>query len=1055
MKVRFLLGAAGTGKTHACVAGARAALVRGGPGRLLFLAPKQATFQVERQVLAEDAVGGFSRLSILSFERLAQRVLEDSGQARDLLGEEGRTMVLRALLEREAPALRHFGKVARSAGLARELSGMLRRFQEHGLDAGRMESLAAREALPGGLRAKLWDGARLLRGWKAWLDEAGLDDPSERAWRAIDILQRDGTDTPRWEATWMDGFAEMTSAEVSLLASVARRSDEVTVAFCLDRAAASSGRAPLWRVVEDTFHACHAALSALGGAEVEVVDLGRDPGRARFVAGGALDVLERRAGAAAEGALPVAGDPGVRVVRCRNPHEEAEVVARLVIDAVAQGARYRDVAVLMRSLEEHGPLLERTFRRVGIPCFVDRRHPLRHHPLVELMRTALRVASDPASEQDWFAWLKCGLLPLEGWDAEALENRLMASRWEGRRWMWTGAGAGDDGGGHDPVRMRVMGPLRGFVQALAAPGGLDGGGLARATRALWAELGVEARLESWDGEGDGALRHGTVFREVSAWLDEAARAFRGHPMEASQWLPVVESAWGGLTAGAVPPTLDQVLIGAVDRSRNPDLEWVVLPGWVEGGFPAAAPTTGLLSGSEVEALETVAGVGLGPTPLDRVHHEHFYGYVALTRARRGVVVTWAAEGLGGKTTVASPLIRRWLAEVPMETGAAVLEPGARRLAPETRTSWEANGRERLGPAVAEAFWRGRIETSASALETMASCRFQFFARQVLRLRERDDKVADARKEGSWAHGLLAAFHHELRREGRSWRSLTPSEGLERLGRVAAALRRAEGVDHAGSTVEFAWGRAERQVAEWLRHWLAVLPDWPGEPEWVEAAFGGSPDEGGDGGTVWGVVEWPMPGGGALALRGRVDRVDVLGTDPQGRPRLWVEDYKRGRPTFKPDRVKWGFDLQLPLYLEVARRATGGVPAGMTYAALRADQTRGRHRDEPVESAAHAHRGRFDWALVQEAAGRPPDWARLPFVAKFKKDGTPMARSDGVGRAQLLEVIDTAVQRAVELAAGMVSGDVAVAPVADGKELPCDLCAYRGVCRVGAGVDLRE
>ena len=1051
MKVRFLLGPAGTGKTQACVEGARASLMRGGAGRLLFLAPKQATFQVERQVLADDAVGGFSRLSIPSFERLAQRVLEEAGLDRDLLGEEGRTMVLRALLERESGSLRYFGRVSRSAGLARELSGMLRRFQEHGLDAGRMEALSAREALPGVLRAKLWDGARLLRCWKGWLEEAGLDDPSERAWRAVDVLRHAGLDGPRWEAAWMDGFAEMTSAEVALLAAVAGRSDEVTVAFCLDRAAALGGRTPLWRVVEDTFHACHEALRALGGAEVEVVELGREPGRTRFAPGGVLDALERRAGASMEGALPAGGADGVRVVRCRDPHEEAEVAARMVIDAVTGGARYRDVAVLMRSLEEHGPLLERTFRRVGIPCFVDRRHPLRHHPLVELTRTALRVASDPASEEDWFAWLKCGLLPLEGWEAEALENRLMTSHWEGRRWAWGGEGGGEGERGGDPVRARVMEPLRVFVRALSVPGGVDGVGLAGAMRGLWAGLGIEERLEAWDDEGEGALRHATVFREVSGWLDEAARAFRGHAMEAGQWLPVVESAWSGLTAGAVPPTLDQVLIGAVDRSRNPDLSWVVLPGWVEGGFPASAPATGLLSGAEVEALEAVAGVGLGPTPLDRVHHEHFYAYVALTRARRGVVVTLASEGLRGEAWVASPLIRRWLAEVPVEAGGSVLEPGATRWRPEAPASLEATGRERLTAETSAALWGGRMETSASALERMASCRFQYFAAHALRLRERDDKVADARKEGSWAHGLLAEFHGALRREGRSWRSLTPVEGVERLAAVARELRRKEGVERAGGAVEFAWARAERQVAEWLGHWLAVLPHWPGEPEWVEAAFGGVAGAG----EGWGAVEWPTPGGGTLALRGRVDRVDVLGRDAKGRPRLWVEDYKRGQPSFKTERVEAGFDLQLPLYLEVARRATGGVPTGMTYAALRAERSRARHRDEPVEAAVHEHRGRFDWGLVQEAAGRPPDWGKLPFRLKLKKDGTPMARSDGVGGDVLQSVIDAAVRRAVELASAMLSGDVAVAPVADGNDLPCDLCAYRGVCRVGAGVDRRE
>jgi ATP-dependent helicase/nuclease subunit B len=587
-----------------------------------------------------------------------------------------------------------------------------------------------------------------------------------------------------------------------------------------------------------------------------------------------------------------------------------------------------------------------------------------------------------------------------------------------------------------------MEPLRTFVRAVRATEGVDGEAMAEATRALWKELGVEGRLEAWDAEGEGALRHATVFREVSEWLDEAARAFKGHPMGATEWLPVVESAWNGLTAGAVPPTLDQVLIGAVDRSRNPDLTWVVLPGWVEGGFPASAPSQGLLTGSELEALEESAEVGLGPTPLDRVHHEHFYGYVALTRARREVVVTWASEGLGGETHVASPLVRRWLHDVAMEEGAAVLSPGAKRLPAPVSMPSEATGCERLSPGVAKAFWRGRIETSASGLEKMASCRFAFFASQVLRLRERNEKTADAREEGSWAHGLLSEFHESLRKEGLPWRAVSADEGVARLRAIAAEMRRAEGIDRAGGAVEFAWARAEGHAVEWLRHWLSVLAEWPGDPEWVEAAFGE--------GMGWGLMEWPVDGGGTLALRGRVDRVDVLGKDARGRPRIWVEDYKRGQRRFKIERVEAGLDLQLPLYLDVASRATGGVPAGMTYAALRPERSRSRHRDEPPESNAHEHRGRFAWELVREAAGKEPPWERLPFKLKLKKDGTPSSYSDGVGLDELKGVVATAVATSVALAAGMLAGDVAVAPVPDGNQLPCETCAHRGVCRVGAG-----
>ena len=60
------------------------------------------------------------------------------------------------------------------------------------------------------------------------------------------------------------------------------------------------------------------------------------------------------------------------------------------------------------------------------------------------------------------------------------------------------------------------------------------------------------------------------------------------------WLPIIEAGLRNLTVGVVPPVLDQVLIGTVDRSRNPDLKVVFVPGVNERGFPAAPARDTLL-----------------------------------------------------------------------------------------------------------------------------------------------------------------------------------------------------------------------------------------------------------------------------------------------------------------------------------------------------------------------------------------------------------------------------------------------------------------------------
>src|SRR5439155_2783639 len=191
VQARFLLGPAGSGKTFRCLAEIREALRTSPDGPpLILLAPKQATFQLERQLLADQSLRGCRRLQILSFERLAEFVLDTLRVAPPAtLSEEGRVMVLRALLLRHGGELRLFGQSARRPGFAQQLSGQLGELQSHGLTASKLRALSQRANLPDELQAKLHDLALLLEAYARWLAEHELQDGNRLLEAATEALR--------------------------------------------------------------------------------------------------------------------------------------------------------------------------------------------------------------------------------------------------------------------------------------------------------------------------------------------------------------------------------------------------------------------------------------------------------------------------------------------------------------------------------------------------------------------------------------------------------------------------------------------------------------------------------------------------------------------------------------------------------------------------------------------------------------------------------------------------------------------------------------------------
>ena len=842
--LRFVLGRAGTGKTRRCLDEVRARLAESPDGPpLILLVPEQATFTTEYALLKDAGISGTMRAQALSFRRLAFRVMQETGgTALVPIGENGKNMLLFKLIHRHADRLRLFAGSAGQRGFVDKLNELLTEMKRYGVTPDRLDELAGQAGLgsPDDLLARKLHDIRLLY--------AELEDAlAGRYLDAEDGLQHlargFGSSSLAAAEIWVDGFHGFTPAEYAALEALIRSARGVTVTLTLDRPYGPGERPAeldLFRPTAETYIRLRELAERAGVPVEEPVVLRPEPAP-RWTDSPMLAHLERHYGTRTPMAVPAEWlDPehprcGVVIRAAANRRAEVDAAARDILRRVQEdGLRWRDIAVMVRNLSDYADLIEQTFSDYGIPFFLDRKTVNHHHPLVEFIRSALETVTKGWRHDAVIRCVKTELLtePGSGFDRsdlDRLENYVLAAGIDGRRWLdpesWRplvrdpledepGNAKEEDPEGFRRIlrcRERIVGPLDRFGRALARA--RDVRAMCAALYHLLDEVGAADRLEAWsreDAERGELLRsraHRQLWDGVMHLLDQLVELAGEERMPAGLFAGMVETGLDSLRLGSVPPSVDQVLVGSLDRSRTGGVKAAYLLGANEGVLPMRSREDGVLTERERERLGD-AGIRLAPGVRRRLLDERFLIYVALTMPSRTLWISYATADEEGKGLYASELIRQVRALFPglgirSETGEPEEEAGAeehlrhirrpdralsllvgrlRRFRTDGRLpdlwrdvyNWFAarpEWRDRLRTVTSSLRYRNeaaplplltarrlygdRLLASVSRMERFTACPFQHFAAYGLRLEERRIYRLEAPDVGQLFHAALS------------------------------------------------------------------------------------------------------------------------------------------------------------------------------------------------------------------------------------------------------------------------------------------------------------
>jgi len=383
MGLSLVVGPAKAGKIASLLEGYLAQIDRDP----LLIVPNAADVErVERDLLRR--AGALLSGSIGTFEDVFREVALAGGQARPVVGDAQRALVVRRALSRTA--LNGLGRSARFAGFADSLLATLGELESGLLDPQHLDG----------------DLGRLYTAYRGELDRLGLWDQ--------DLLRRHGverlrSELPAWDGrpVFAYGFEDLTGAEWGLLEALAGRAQ---VMVSLPYEPGRTAFASLQGTAEDLGALAHGRIAELPARSAEY----GHPALAhveRF-----LFTDEPPHGPELEGAIRFFEGAGARAA--------LELVAAEILELAHAGTSLESIALVVPSLERWRAPVDTALTTFGVPFALEGRARLAETAFGQSLLALLRFAWQGGGRQDLYGYLRSPFSGFSRSNVDFLEGRL-------------------------------------------------------------------------------------------------------------------------------------------------------------------------------------------------------------------------------------------------------------------------------------------------------------------------------------------------------------------------------------------------------------------------------------------------------------------------------------------------------------------------------------------------------------------------------------------------------------------------------------------------------
>ncbi len=1075
MSLQFIIGSSGAGKSYFSYQKIIEESMKHPDGNYYVIVPEQFTMQTQKTLVEMHPGKGILNIDILSFERLAYRVFEEvGGDNRKLLEETGKSMVLKKMVQLHQKDLPYLGSQMKKPGYLDEVKSLISEFMQYDVREEALDQMLEKARDKKLLQMKLKDVGTLYQAFLSYLEGHYMTGEE-----VLDVLLNvlSLSEKMKGSVLLLDGFTGFTPIQNKVLRELLAICRKIYVTVTLDE------RENPFAIGKphQLFYMSRKMIHTLAGLtkDVEEPILIQRGEHSRFSKSPALGFMEqhlfryRRAVYEKE-------QQEIRIFSAKSPLKEMEETARRISRLVRErGYRYGEIAMITGNLEEYAGIAGQVLKEAGIPYFLDEKHTVLMNPFVEYLRAALEMVVKGFPYESVFRYLRCGMSDIRREETDRLENYVIALGIRGyRRWSekWVRIYQG-----MAPEAIQEINEIRerfvGEVQILKE--GFSGGKktIREYCRCLY-EFIVKSRIQEKLKErellfaraGDKAMEkeYAQIYGIIMNLLDKMVEILGEENVSRLEFQQLLETGLAEAKVALIPPSMDQILIGDMERTRLKDIKALFFIGVNEGSIPKKADAGGILTEMDRDFFKEQE-IELAPSPKEQMNIQRFYLYLNLTKPREHLCLSYSRSNAKGEAAGPAYLIGSLQNLYPglvVEQAEEQNQPLAQLETPGTSLdyflegltegkkedpvfqelySWYLRSPE-YGPVVRRlvdaAFFKKPVDCisksvakvlygevspySATRLERFSACAFAHFLRYGLKLTERAEYEFRAMDMGNIIHRSLEDFAAEVQKNGLEWKSL----GDEDRDRIADICLDRIALDY-GNTIlqsnarnQYMIRRTRRILKRTVWALQEQLKQGEFQPEGFEVAFGG----------------------------GRIDRVDVL--EEENRVLVKVIDYKTGNTSFDLLALYHGLQLQLMIYLDGAVQVEKKKhpkkevqPAGIFYYNVK-DPMIQENMEADVEKVTGEILKELKMnglAQADREVAEKMDRTLSSLPVTLNKDGS-FRKNASVASREQFDILNRYVKKKIAgIRSSIMEGEAEIAPYELDKKNACTYCPYQNVC----------